>query len=473
MTMRQHRDFWRRRQEGFRKPAIDMSRETRVCRKDTIDRHLPLVKFSYNNSYHTSIKAAPLETLYGRKCRSPVCWAEVRDNQLTGPEIIHETIEKIMQIKIRIQVARDRQKSYAYKRRQAFKAELYLYRHGSLELEERSRVPWELKVTWWFYFVFFVYLRSGGCIKSVAKDNGMVTSVWGVREGCWWMHLVGHDDCVLSKLRSVVDETVPAKTALFLEKMVDREGNRFVWRDLFAEDGFGYVGVAADAGVAADGLSFFVGFILNFWWGIVETIVFAMSSMMSRGVDRRPLITKLRCNAASLDSTDVLSYFCRKAVGEDRRFATKLNTLREEMANVSEKRMNLAYELRSVKGIIVARKAAEFVTGTLRNDNAEMAQLHELKSCHREIAEDLRLAREINALCARLIDVIDERENFKDELDVVAGRRVPEKMVEFMGVVQGKDIMNLMKLHILGREFELRAREKDIFIEKLKGNMDF
>ncbi|GKE81683.1 putative reverse transcriptase domain-containing protein [Tanacetum coccineum] len=42
--------------------------------------------------------AAPFEALYGRKCRSPVCWAEVRDVQLTGPEIIHETTEKIVQI---------------------------------------------------------------------------------------------------------------------------------------------------------------------------------------------------------------------------------------------------------------------------------------------------------------------------------------------------------------------------------------
>nr|GEV08633.1 putative reverse transcriptase domain-containing protein [Tanacetum cinerariifolium] len=55
------------------------------------DRHLPLIEFSYNNSYHTSIKVAPFETLCGRKCRSPVCWAEVGDAQLTGPEIIRET----------------------------------------------------------------------------------------------------------------------------------------------------------------------------------------------------------------------------------------------------------------------------------------------------------------------------------------------------------------------------------------------
>nr|GEV75149.1 putative reverse transcriptase domain-containing protein [Tanacetum cinerariifolium] len=77
------------------------------------DKHLPLVEFSYNNNYHTSIKAAPFEALYRRKCRSPICWAEVGDRQLTGPEIIHEKIEKIVQIKSRIQAACDRQKSYA------------------------------------------------------------------------------------------------------------------------------------------------------------------------------------------------------------------------------------------------------------------------------------------------------------------------------------------------------------------------
>nr|GEZ62958.1 putative reverse transcriptase domain-containing protein [Tanacetum cinerariifolium] len=77
------------------------------------DKHLPLVEFSYNNSYYTSIKAAPFEALYGRKCQSPICWAEVGDRQLTGPEIIHETTEKIVQIKSRIQAARDHQKNYA------------------------------------------------------------------------------------------------------------------------------------------------------------------------------------------------------------------------------------------------------------------------------------------------------------------------------------------------------------------------
>ncbi|GJZ05589.1 putative reverse transcriptase domain-containing protein [Tanacetum coccineum] len=75
------------------------------------ERYLPLVEFSYNNSYHASIKAAPFEALYGRKCISPVCWTEVGYVQLTGPEIIHETTKKIVQIRQRLQAARDRQTS--------------------------------------------------------------------------------------------------------------------------------------------------------------------------------------------------------------------------------------------------------------------------------------------------------------------------------------------------------------------------
>ncbi|GKA14522.1 putative reverse transcriptase domain-containing protein [Tanacetum coccineum] len=70
-------------------------------------KNLPLAEFSYNNSYHASIKAAPWEALYGRKCRSHVCWAEVGEAQLTGPEMIQEIMEKIVLIKQRIQAAQD------------------------------------------------------------------------------------------------------------------------------------------------------------------------------------------------------------------------------------------------------------------------------------------------------------------------------------------------------------------------------
>ncbi|GKD52303.1 putative reverse transcriptase domain-containing protein [Tanacetum coccineum] len=81
------------------------------------DIHLLLIEFSYNNNYHTSIKAAPFEALYGRKCRSPICWAEVGDAQLTSPKIIRETTEKIIQIKHHLQASHDRQRSYTDKRR--------------------------------------------------------------------------------------------------------------------------------------------------------------------------------------------------------------------------------------------------------------------------------------------------------------------------------------------------------------------
>nr|GEU95870.1 reverse transcriptase domain-containing protein [Tanacetum cinerariifolium] len=74
----------------------DMLRACVIDFENGWDRHLPLVEFSYNNSYHTCIKAAPFKALYGRKCRSPVCWAEVGETQLTGPEIIHEMTKKIV-----------------------------------------------------------------------------------------------------------------------------------------------------------------------------------------------------------------------------------------------------------------------------------------------------------------------------------------------------------------------------------------
>ncbi|GJR51216.1 putative reverse transcriptase domain-containing protein [Tanacetum coccineum] len=77
----------------------------------------PLVEFSYNNSYHSSVRCAPFEALYGRKCRSPILWVEAGEGQLIGPEIVQDTTEKISQIKDRLKAARDCQKSYADMRR--------------------------------------------------------------------------------------------------------------------------------------------------------------------------------------------------------------------------------------------------------------------------------------------------------------------------------------------------------------------
>ncbi|KAI3815477.1 hypothetical protein L1987_15146 [Smallanthus sonchifolius] len=100
------------------------------------DSHLPLIEFSYNNSYHTSINMAPFEALYGRKCRSPICWNEIGEAQITGPKLIQETSDKIIQIRDNIRVARSRQKSYADKRRKPLEFQV-----GDLVLLKVS--PWK------------------------------------------------------------------------------------------------------------------------------------------------------------------------------------------------------------------------------------------------------------------------------------------------------------------------------------------
>ena len=63
--------------------------------KGSWEEHFPLVEFANNNSYQTSIKMAPYESLYGRPCRSPVCWTEVGERTTTGPEFVRDTFEKV------------------------------------------------------------------------------------------------------------------------------------------------------------------------------------------------------------------------------------------------------------------------------------------------------------------------------------------------------------------------------------------
>ena len=85
--------------------------------------HLPLVEFTYNNSYQASIGMASYEALYGRKCRSSICWTEVGDKALIGPELVRVTTEKIKLIQQRIKTAQSRQKSYADQRRRELEFE--------------------------------------------------------------------------------------------------------------------------------------------------------------------------------------------------------------------------------------------------------------------------------------------------------------------------------------------------------------
>ena len=76
-----------------------------------------MVEFAYNNSYQASIQMAPYEALYRRPCRSPICWTEVGESSITGPDLIRDTSEKVGMIQKRLLIAQSRQKSYADVRR--------------------------------------------------------------------------------------------------------------------------------------------------------------------------------------------------------------------------------------------------------------------------------------------------------------------------------------------------------------------
>lgn len=95
----------------------DMMRACALEFKGNWDDHLPLMEFAYNNNFHSSIGMAPYEALYGRKCRSPICWDLEGLRQLEGPEIVHETVEKIQVVRRHLPAAQERQKSYVDKHR--------------------------------------------------------------------------------------------------------------------------------------------------------------------------------------------------------------------------------------------------------------------------------------------------------------------------------------------------------------------
>ena len=76
--------------------------------KGSLDTHLALMEFAYNNSYQAGIEMAPFEALYGRKCRTPVCWDEVGDRRLAGPELVQITSEKVKVIHDNLKIARVR-----------------------------------------------------------------------------------------------------------------------------------------------------------------------------------------------------------------------------------------------------------------------------------------------------------------------------------------------------------------------------
>jgi len=89
----------------------DMLRTCMIELKSSWEDHLCLADFSYNNSYQASIKMASFEALCGRKCRSPLCWDEIGERRLLGPDILVQTTDKVKIIRDHLPAGQSRQKS--------------------------------------------------------------------------------------------------------------------------------------------------------------------------------------------------------------------------------------------------------------------------------------------------------------------------------------------------------------------------
>ena len=102
----------------------DMLRACVLDHKGSWEEHFPSVEFAYNNSYQASIQMTPYEALYGRPCRSPICWTEVGESSITSPNLIRDTSEKVTLIRQRLLTAQSQKKSYADVRRRPLQFEV-------------------------------------------------------------------------------------------------------------------------------------------------------------------------------------------------------------------------------------------------------------------------------------------------------------------------------------------------------------
>ena len=97
----------------------DLLRACVLEHKGSWESFLPLIEFTYNNSFHSKIGMAPYEALYGRRCRTPLCRLEPGEDLTLGPEVVQQTTEKVKLIQERMRIAQSRQKSYQDKRRKS------------------------------------------------------------------------------------------------------------------------------------------------------------------------------------------------------------------------------------------------------------------------------------------------------------------------------------------------------------------
>ncbi|GJR19705.1 hypothetical protein Tco_0968232 [Tanacetum coccineum] len=155
-----------------------------------------------------------------------------------------------------------------------------------------------------------------------------------------------------------------------------------------------------------------------------------------------PMCAELEMAVGARNWLDMVVLYCQKFSSKHQEFAINMSRLVGEMNEACQDRIAFVRELESVACVTVMAKTIVFLKQMMDKEGSREWQLCDLVKeakeraleieLFREISEDLRLAREINALCARVTAIIDERENFVNELDILVGRSVPSKMAEFM-----------------------------------------
>ena len=118
----------------------DMLRACALTYSQKWDESLPLAEFAYNNSYQESIRMAPFEALYGRRCRTPLNWSEVGERNFFGPDMVSEAEEQVRFIQENLKIAQTRQKSYADKKRQS--VSFQVGDHAYLRVSPMKGVRW-------------------------------------------------------------------------------------------------------------------------------------------------------------------------------------------------------------------------------------------------------------------------------------------------------------------------------------------
>src|SRR3989337_2134422 len=149
----------------------------RVCALDygsSWDDNLPYAEFSYNNSYQASLKMAPFEVLYGRKCRTPLMWDEVGERQFFGLDLIRDAEEKVKLIRDRLKIAQSRQKSYADAKRKEVTYEVgdRAYLRAS-PLRGVKRFGIKGKLAPWFVGLYRVLERGGEVAYQLELPEGL------------------------------------------------------------------------------------------------------------------------------------------------------------------------------------------------------------------------------------------------------------------------------------------------------------